>query len=236
MANESGNVEWENRHEQEDMTIGGQTNTGNMVKDLCAFSAAQLTIPKPQQPSSATPQSLFLNSQHPSASVTSDTNPGITTEELRTLFKVTQQSKTTPKGQTTIIIALTAHAFSEERSGMLEVGCDEFVPKPFWENILLENIADRLSVQYVYDEQKQYTALQLAENRQVFTPEALAVILRAWLAQLHRTVESCNDEEILTLIEQMPEQQMALKLALTDLVDNFRLYLIFDLTQGSTND
>lgn len=119
---------------------------------------------------------------------------------------------------------------------MLEVGCDEFVPKPFWENILLENIADRLSVQYVYDEQKQYTALQLAENRQVFTPEALAVILRAWLAQLHRTVESCNDEEILTLIEQMPEQPMALKLALTDLVDNFRLYLIFDLTQGSTND
>lgn len=115
---------------------------------------------------------------------------------------------------------------------MLEVGCGKFVPKAFREDLVLENIAYRLSVQHVYDEQDQYTAPQLAENRDVFTPEVLAVMPRIWLAQLHRTVESCNDKEIFTPIQQILELQMALKLALTDLVDNLRFDLIFDLTQG----
>jgi len=238
-VSESGNVEWGNRHEQEYMVIGGQTDKVNIEKNLPAFSPSQLSIPKPQQSVQATAQNLIPNSQYPIASAIYNTNPGIADEYFKTLFDATPQIQATLQGQTIIIITLTAHAFSEERLGMLEVGCDEFMPKPFREDILLENIAYHLSVQYVCNEQEQYTSSQLPENRELFTPQALAVMPRAWVAQLHRTNESCNScnkREIFTLIEQIPEQQMALKLALTDVVDNFRLNLIFDLTQGSTDD
>ena len=265
------NGEWENRHEQADMAIGGQTDTEKMVKNLCAFSASYQSIPKLQPPNPATPQYLLLNSQYSAAC---DSNSGIAIEEIKTLFEATQQIKATLEGQATIIITLTAHAFSEERLGMLEVGCDEFVPKPFRKDILWKNIAEYSIVQYVYDKQEQFTTPQLPQNRAVFTPRALAVKPRAWLAQIHRTAESCNQKEIFTIIEQIPEQQMALKLgttscrsqhsrsvlrrsrnensslltpdfwlltpisktALKDLVDNFRFDLIFDLTQGSTDD
>jgi hypothetical protein len=55
-----------------------------------------------------------------------------------------------------------------------------------------------------------------------------------WLAQLHRAAESCQDEEILVLAEQIPEPYGALKLALVNLVENFRLDIILELTQAIT--
>ncbi|GAB4196844.1 MAG: hypothetical protein Fur006_44730 [Coleofasciculaceae cyanobacterium] len=186
-----------------------------MVKNLCAFSSSQQSIPKFQPPNPATPRSLLPNSQYPIASAACDSNSSIAIEEIKTLFEATQQLKATLQGQATIIVTLTAHAFSEERLGMLEVGCDEFVPKPFRKDILRKTIAEYSIVQYVYDKQEQFTTPQLPQNRAVFTPRALAVKPRAWLAQLHRTAESCNEQEIFTIIEQIPEQQMALKLGST---------------------
>jgi CheY-like chemotaxis protein len=45
--------------------------------------------------------------------------------------EATQQIKATPQGQATVIIALTATAFEEDREQVLLEGCDGFVRKPF---------------------------------------------------------------------------------------------------------
>jgi PAS domain S-box-containing protein len=50
----------------------------------------------------------------------------------------------------TIIIALTASAFEEQRSQMIQAGCDDVVYKPFKVNDLLNTIAKHLDVQYTY--------------------------------------------------------------------------------------
>jgi hypothetical protein len=57
-----------------------------------------------------------------------------------------------------------------------------------------------------------------------------------WSAQLHRAAEGCQDEEVLKLLEQIPEPHAALKLALIDLVDNFRLDVIINLTQAFAHE
>jgi CheY-like chemotaxis protein len=151
-------------------------------------------------------------------------------------YEATAKIKSHLKGQATVIIALTASAFEEQRKIILSEGCDDFIGKPFQEKILLEKIAQHLGVQYVYEDSPQVTSLHSAERLEVLTPEALAVMPDEWRSQLYRAAEACNDQEILSLIEQIPEEHAELKLALDNLVDNFRLDLIFDLTEASTNE
>ncbi|HBB35691.1 MAG TPA: histidine kinase, partial [Cyanobacteria bacterium UBA8803] len=136
----------------------------------------------------------------------------------------------------TVIIALTASAFEEQQTTILSAGCDDFIGKPFREKILLEKIADHLGVRYLYQDSCQPISPQYRGTVEAVTRETLAVMPKEWRVQLHRAARACNDEEIVRLIEQIPESQAAVKLALADLVDNFRLDIIFDLTQASPNE
>jgi len=131
----------------------------------------------------------------------------------------------------TVIIALTASAFEEQREAILKAGCDDFVCKPFRAEILLEKIALHLGVRYIYEQPK---LPQLAPPIKRLQPQSLNVMPREWITKIHQLAEACQDEEILTLIEQIPEEYRDIKLALTDLVDNFRLDVIFDLSEGFT--
>jgi len=51
----------------------------------------------------------------------------------------------------TIIIALTASAFEEERVTILSAGCDDFVSKPFRKEVILNKMAQYLGVRYTYE-------------------------------------------------------------------------------------
>lgn len=151
-------------------------------------------------------------------------------------YEATKHIKATLQGQATVIIALTANAFSEERSAILAAGCDDFIPKPFQEDVLFEKIAHHLGVRYVYEEHELSPSQQTREEIESLTPEVLAVMSSSWVAQLHRAAEGCLDDELLTLIEQIPEQHGLLKVALTDLVNNFRFDIIINLTQASDHE
>lgn len=48
-------------------------------------------------------------------------------------YTATQQIKSILGGENTIIIALTASAFQEERGMILSIGCDDLICKPFSE-------------------------------------------------------------------------------------------------------
>lgn len=128
----------------------------------------------------------------------------------------------------TVIIALTASAFEEQREAILNAGCDDFVRKPFRTEILLEKIALHIGVRYIYEQPK---LPQLPQPLKRLSPESLEVMPKEWQRKIHQLAEACQDEEILTLIEQIPEEYADIKLALTDLVDNFRLDVIFDLSE-----
>jgi CheY-like chemotaxis protein len=67
-------------------------------------------------------------------------------------YEATQIIKQMPNGQETVIIALTASAFDEQREAILKVGCDDFIRKPFQEEILFAKIAEHLGVRYIYSE------------------------------------------------------------------------------------
>ena len=52
-------------------------------------------------------------------------------------------------GTKTIIVALTAESFEEERNRILKAGCDEFLRKPFKEEQIVKVLTERLGVKFI---------------------------------------------------------------------------------------
>ena len=151
-------------------------------------------------------------------------------------YEATKQIKAQLKGQATAIIALTASAFEEERCIVLSAGCDDFVRKPFQEEVLFEKMAQYLGVRYVYQEQRPAISIwskdsQAKTELNTSLQEALVAMPDSWVAQLHKAATQADDELIFQLIEQIPESNTPLVNALTDLVNNLRFDKIIDLTQ-----
>lgn len=150
-------------------------------------------------------------------------------------YQATKQIKAYLKGQATVIIALTASAFDEERAVVLSAGCDDFVRKPFREEAILEKMAKYLGVRYVYADSHQPSEVssQLEEKAESYMlkAESLNVMPAEWVAQLHQAALCTDEKLIFSLIEQIPEEFAPLANALTDLVNNFRIDKVIDLTQ-----
>ncbi|MEG4110146.1 PAS domain-containing protein, partial [Microcoleus sp. S13_C5] len=135
----------------------------------------------------------------------------------------------------TKIIALTASAFEEDRAKIMTAGCDDFIHKPFRESVLFDKMAQHLGVRYLYQEDLSHSSPQPATPRNL-TPEDLNVMPSEWIAQFRQEVLCANDELILQLIDQIPESEASLAHTLTDLVNNFRLDILFDLIRASSNE
>ena len=69
-------------------------------------------------------------------------------------MEATQRIKATEAGQSTKIVAVTAHALEEERKEILASGCDEFIRKPLRENEIFGALSKHLGVKFLYAEEK----------------------------------------------------------------------------------
>lgn len=150
-------------------------------------------------------------------------------------YEATKQIKATLKGQATVIIALTANAFYEDRSAILQAGCDDFVRKPFQEAVLFEAMAQHLGVRYLYQQElESESAIAPSDNQNLsFSIDAssLLVMPREWVVQLNHAALALNHLQVMALIKQIPKINKKLADSLTNLVDNFRLDIIIDLTE-----
>jgi CheY-like chemotaxis protein len=148
-------------------------------------------------------------------------------------YEAIKQIKAHLKGQATVIIALTASAFDEERAVVLSIGCDDFVCKPFREEVILEKIAKYLGVRYLYEDSDQPSASRQLEGAEsyVLQAESLNLMPPQWVAQLHQAAVCTDEKQIFSLLEQIPQSNVLLASALADLVNNFRIDKIIDLTQ-----
>jgi PAS domain S-box-containing protein len=134
----------------------------------------------------------------------------------------------------TVIIALTASAFEQERQAMMKAGCDDLINKPFREELLLEKIAKHLNVEYVYQEENQEIEKIKHRNQQNFVPTNLEHLLSQmspeWLTQLHNAAAQCSDDLILQLIEQIPSGNQPLARFIQNLASNFQFERIMDIS------
>ncbi|MDJ0703070.1 MAG: response regulator [Leptolyngbyaceae cyanobacterium MO_188.B28] len=157
-------------------------------------------------------------------------------------YEATQRIKATAKGQATVIIAVTSSAFEVDRSEILSVGCDDFVSKPFQEEVLFAKLAEHIGVRYQYETDQQTVDLEEPAiivndasngqtNQSASTAAGLQSMSEEWIAQLHQAASSCSDEQVLNLISQLPETQTPLAETLHDFAYNFQFAEIVKLTE-----
>ncbi len=140
--------------------------------------------------------------------------------------EATKRIREAPNGEDTVIIALTASAFEEEREDILKAGCNDFVSKPFLTENLYEKIGFYLNIRYVYAGENEADSNQKSPQPMHLTKEALSAMPNEWLKELYQAAIALDERPIIELINQIPEREAVLAKILTDLVDNFRLDMI----------
>jgi signal transduction histidine kinase len=144
----------------------------------------------------------------------------------------------------TIIIALTASAFEEERNVVLSAGCDDFVRKPFREQVIFEKMAQYLGVRYVCEEPvrletsrqiiaQEGTNLEKQDVYFVLEPSSFQVMSIEWVNQLYQAADCVDDDQIFHLVAQIPSAQNSLARAIAHLVENFRYDRLIDLIEAT---
>jgi two-component system sensor histidine kinase/response regulator len=154
-------------------------------------------------------------------------------------YETTKYIKSHLKGQKTVIIAITASAFEEERSLVFDAGCDDFVRKPFRDEVILEMIEKHLQVRYLYQDHSDSNDTLLSghntsETPEVLTSQILAEMSENWIVELEQAATELNEKEILLLLDQIRPEYPRIVNAIEDLVNNFRFDLIVDLIEGIT--
>ena len=129
----------------------------------------------------------------------------------------------------TIIIALTANVFNKKRSEILAAGCDDFITKPFKEEILFEKMGQYLSVIYLYEEEM-CPLLNSSVPPEKLSSETLAVMPDEWIAQLNEAALQLNSESLIKLITEIPPEHQALKTSLKKKIENFDFDQILKLS------
>lgn len=174
-----------------------------------------------QSISSATP-AAFLNLS----------SGGIDTEEIQGGENVHQE---TNNQQQTIIIALTASIFEEQRGTMIEAGCNDFIHKPFQEATLLDKIATHLGIAYRFDdlvatEHFSRTSPLVERSERVFLSELKKMPL-PWIKNLYSHASEINEEATLKAIEEIRDRAPTLAEELRDLYEDSRFDIMIRLTQ-----
>ncbi|MCP4700974.1 MAG: response regulator, partial [Gammaproteobacteria bacterium] len=88
----------------------------------------------------------------------------------------------------TVIIAVSANAYEEERAIAISEGCDDFLRKPYRETDIFDLMAKHSDIRFVYEEDKTESATLRAERKKVLTPEALAALPDDVIAKFRRAV------------------------------------------------
>ena len=126
----------------------------------------------------------------------------------------------------TMVIALTASVFAEDREKVLMTGCNDFMSKPFQQRDIFDKLTKYLGVQYIYEAVRPTPKKLLVETLSV---EDISVMSLQWLEKMYQAAYYLDTEVMNELIVQIPESQAGLSQTLTDYINNFNSDRIMEL-------
>ncbi len=132
----------------------------------------------------------------------------------------------------TVVIALTANVFEEQKHEIIAAGCDDLINKPFPKETLLEKINQHLGVQYSYHKENSTIHQSTATSIDNFTSANLRKLLSSmspeWVAKMRQAAAQCSDNLIFELLEENPPQNAQLTKTLKYFAENFQFDKILE--------
>ncbi|MEM8831096.1 MAG: PAS domain S-box protein [Cyanobacteria bacterium P01_G01_bin.19] len=127
------------------------------------------------------------------------------------------------------IIALTASAFAESKIEILKAGCDDFLSKPIKDTLLFEKIAKHTDVSYIYEETPSCRIDDLPDSQNIESDD-LSFMPPQWLAEVNQAASQLDEQLLLELIRQIPDEHEFVREALASKIANFDFDIILKLT------
>ena len=142
----------------------------------------------------------------------------------------------------TKIIALTASVFQEKREEVISSGFDDYMVKPFQEELLWEKMRQYLGVELIYqksDEANGKKRQNTTCSRLQVTSEDLSVILKdmpsEWLCELHKASSELRGKKVMQLINDIPLEKEAIAAQLKNFAENYQFDRIVKLLNIAGN-
>ncbi|MEM7347061.1 MAG: response regulator, partial [Chloroflexota bacterium] len=153
------------------------------------------------------------------------------TRQIKAKIEANQADKNEADDQTnTVIIALTASSFNEEKPAIMAAGCDDFLRKPFLEADIFRLMHEHLGIRYLYREIS--TPPEMDEATMPIS-DMLGALPPQLRTQLTEAVDYGNIPAIEAIVEEIELHQPGLSQALRPLVDNFEYDQILALLEDT---
>jgi signal transduction histidine kinase len=130
------------------------------------------------------------------------------------------------------ILAISASTFETDVDVLKQSGFDDFLPKPFQTQTLLEKIAHHLGVQFSYAEAAEAQPVAVAQSA-LDIRQQIQALPKPWRSQLYDAAADLNFDPCLELIQELEPEQHQLAQILTDLVNNFRFDTLMEMMSDS---
>ena len=142
-------------------------------------------------------------------------------------LEATRRIRELPDGKEVKIVAVTASAFTEQRTEMLDVGMDDFVRKPYRFNEIYECMTKLLGVQYISTDGPATEDV----HDDALTKEMLTVLPTTLRHELHDALQSLDSGRIAAVIQQVALYDSMLHKLLSRMTENFDYPTILNALQ-----
>ena len=139
--------------------------------------------------------------------------------------EATRRIRATANGHDTVIIALTASSFEEDRQDLIALGCNDFLRKPFRENVMFELLHQYLGVEFVYEDEAPPSMIGLLDKQSLST---LPVELRR---RLRDALEQLESDAIEAVVAEIRVLDAVLAQHLEAMVENFEYGRVIELLE-----
>ncbi|MEM6614615.1 MAG: response regulator, partial [Cyanobacteria bacterium P01_C01_bin.72] len=144
-------------------------------------------------------------------------------------YEATKQIKKLSQSRKTVIIAITASAFEEQREKVLDAGCDDFVAKPFTEQVIFDKLSQHLQVEFIY-QNKSEIFKPITNDHKTISQQDLAVLSTSLITEINQAALAVDGEAIERAIAQIPVAQEHIAQAIKEMLIQYDFDGIIDLT------
>lgn len=148
--------------------------------------------------------------------------------------QATKEIKSRPGGEQTVVIAVSAGAWEEERKTVLADGPDDFIRKPFREGDVFNILGAHLGLEYAYQQDDRQEASRNAPMNRCTTLELneLANLPSRLLNELEEAAEKLDVDHLRELLHDVRKLNPFLAEGLSNLLKQYDFELLMDALQS----
>jgi two-component system sensor histidine kinase/response regulator len=145
-------------------------------------------------------------------------------------LEATRRIKAQPDGDKTVILALTAAVFQEDRIAAVQAGASDLLGKPLKEELLFEKIREYLGVDFVYEDEPGPHA-QAATSTAAGRREAVAALPIELRSALSEAILDGDSERIDSLVSEAASHNPAAAAYMRKLAEQYDYETLSDLVK-----